>query len=124
MVVLWGRNVADTHTSEFRYLVKARENGAKIVVVDPRLCSTAAIADQWIPIKAQTDPALALGMMNVIISKDLHAKDWLRRELRGARSSCASPTARCLRDGEGEDAAWMVWDTAAEPGGAQHRPRA
>ena len=77
MVVLWGRNVADTHTSEFRYLVKARENGAKIVVVDPRLCSTAAIADQWIPIKAQTDPALALGMMNVIISKDLHAKDWL-----------------------------------------------
>ena len=41
MVVLWGRNVADTHTSEFRYLVKARENGAKIVVVDPRLCSTA-----------------------------------------------------------------------------------
>ena len=112
MVVLWGRNVADTHTSEFRYLVKARENGAKIVVVDPRLCSTAAIADQWIPIKAQTDPALALGMMNVIISKDLHAKDWLVansvapflvRESEGA----------LLRDGEGEDAAWMVWDTAA-----------
>ena len=112
MVVLWGRNVADTHTSEFRYLVKARENGAKIVVVDPRLCSTAAIADQWIPIKAQTDPALALGMMNVIISKDLHAKDWL------VANSVAPFLVResdgaLLRDGEGEDAAWMVWDTAA-----------
>ncbi|MEI3547162.1 MAG: molybdopterin-dependent oxidoreductase [Adlercreutzia sp.] len=112
MVVLWGRNVADTHTSEFRYLVKARENGAKIVVVDPRLCSTAAIADQWIPIKAQTDPALALGMMNVIISKDLHAKDWL------VANSVAPFLVResdgaMLRDGEGEDAAWMVWDTAA-----------
>ena len=79
MVVLWGRNVADTHTSEYRYLVKARENGAKIVVVDPRLCSSCAIADQWIPVKAQTDPALALGMMNVIIAHDLHAKDWLAR---------------------------------------------
>ena len=112
MVVLWGRNVADTHTSEFRYLVKARENGAKIVVVDPRLCSTAAIADQWIPIKAQTDPALALGMMNIIISKDLHAKDWL------VANSVAPFLVResdgaMLRDGEGEDAAWMVWDTAA-----------
>ncbi len=112
MVVLWGRNVADTHTSEFRYLVKARENGAKIVVVDPRLCSTAAIADQWIPIKAQTDPALALGMMNVIISNDLHAKDWL------VANSVAPFLVResdgaLLRDGEGEDAAWMVWDEAS-----------
>ena len=50
------------------------------------LCSTAAIADEWIPIKAQTDPALALGMMNVIISKDLHAKDWL----------CLLYTSRCV----------------------------
>ena len=29
MVVLWGRNVADTHTSEFRYLVKARETAPR-----------------------------------------------------------------------------------------------
>ncbi|MFR7404282.1 MAG: molybdopterin-dependent oxidoreductase [Coriobacteriaceae bacterium] len=96
MVVLWGRNVADTHTSEFRYLVKARENGAKIVVVDPRLCSTAAIADEWIPIKAQTDPALALGMMNVIISNTCTRRtgSWLTP---WRPSSCASPMARCAR---------------------------
>ena len=108
MVVLWGRNVADTHTSEYRYLVKARENGAKIVVVDPRLCSSCAIADQWIPIKAQTDPALALGMMNVIIAHDLHAKDWL------AKNSVApflvkESDGSYLMDGE----KWLVWDEAA-----------
>ena len=108
MVVLWGRNVADTHTSEYRYLVKARENGAKIVVVDPRLCSSCAIADQWIPVKAQTDPALALGMMNVIIAHDLHAKDWL------AKNSVApflvkESDGSYLMDGE----RWLVWDEAA-----------
>ena len=51
-------------------------------------------------------------MMNVIISKDLHAKDWL------VANSVAPFLVResdgaMLRDGEGEDAAWMVWDTAA-----------
>ncbi len=109
MVILWGRNVADTHTSEYRYLVKARENGAKIVVIDPRLCSSCAIADQWVPIKAQTDPALALGMMNVIISKDLHAKDWLTE-------NSVAPFLVNESDGsylmDGED--WLVWDSASE----------
>lgn len=106
MVVIWGRNVADTHTSEYRYLVKARENGAKIVVVDPRLCSTCAIADQWIPIKAQTDPALALGMMNYIISNDLHAKDWLVANS-VAPFLVSEEDGSHLKDGE----TWLVWDT-------------
>lgn len=109
MIVLWGRNVADTHTSEFRYLVQAREKGAKIVVVDPRLCSTAAIADQWIALKPQTDPALALGMMNVIIGNDLHDKEWLA-------AHSVAPFLVKESDGsylmDGED--WMVWDTATD----------
>ena len=45
----------------------AIKNGAKIIVIDPRQCSTAAMADEWIGINPQTDPALALGMMNWII---------------------------------------------------------
>ena len=77
---MWGRNVADTHTSELRDDVAARKNGAKVIVIDPRQCSTAAMADEWIPIKPQTDPALALGMMNWIIGNDLHAKDKLVEE--------------------------------------------
>ncbi len=113
MVVLWGRNVADTHTSEYRYLVKAHENGAKIVVVDPRLCSSAAIADQWIPIRPQTDPALALGMMNVIISRDLHAKDWLVKNS-NAPFLVKESDGTFLMSGEGEEAVWLVWDEATQ----------
>ncbi|AFM01974.1 anaerobic dehydrogenase, typically selenocysteine-containing [Desulfitobacterium dehalogenans ATCC 51507] len=78
LIILWGRNIADTHTSEMRYIIKARENGAKVIVIDPRQCSSAAVADQWIPIRPQTDPALALGMMNYMISRDLHDKAWLK----------------------------------------------
>ena len=80
LLIVWGRNLADTHTSELRDYVAARKNGAKVIVIDPRQCSTAAMADEWIGINPQTDPALALGMMNWIISHDRHAKGKLVEE--------------------------------------------
>ena len=106
LIILWGRNVVDTHTSETRYLIKARENGAKIIVIDPRQCPSAAIADQWIAINPGTDTALALGMMNIIISKDLHDKEWLRKY------SCApylvnDQDGKYMRDGNH----YLIWDT-------------
>ena len=35
LLIVWGRNVADTHTSELRDYVAARKNGAKVIVIDP-----------------------------------------------------------------------------------------
>jgi len=59
-----------------RILVDGLVNGAKLVVVDPRLCETAAKALQfggrWLPIKPGTDGALALALANVIISENLY----------------------------------------------------
>ena len=71
MIVLWGRNVADTHTSEFRYLVQAREQrcqdrGGRPAVLLRRAPSPTSGS----PSRPQTDPALALGMMNVIVSRE------------------------------------------------------
>lgn len=106
MIVIWGRNLADTHTSELRYIVRARERGAKIVYIDPRFSSTATIADQWIPIKPGGDSALALGMINWIIQNDLHDKEFL------SKHSCGSLLVRD-DDGtylRGEGDAYMVWD--------------
>jgi anaerobic selenocysteine-containing dehydrogenase len=49
-----------------------------VVVVDPDFCSTAAKADEWLPIKADTDAALALGMARIIIERKLYDADFLR----------------------------------------------
>ncbi len=76
-LIVWGRNVADTHTSEMRFYLNAKKNGTKVIMIDPRYCSTASVADQWIPIRPGGDTALALGMMNYIIGKNLHDKEWL-----------------------------------------------
>ena len=106
MIVLWGRNLADTHTSELRYIIHARERGAKVVYIDPRFSSTATIADQWIPVKPGSDSALALGAINWIIENDRHDKEYL------SQHSCGSLLVRdddgaYLRGDAGE---YMIWD--------------
>lgn len=112
LIVMWGRNIADTHTQELRYLIEAREKGAKVVVVDPRQCSTASVADEWIPIRPQTDPALALGMMKYIIENDLHDVEWLKAY------SCGPYLVReddkqYLKDAEGNYYCWN--ETTGQP---------
>ncbi len=106
LIIIWGRNLADTHTSELRDYVAARKNGAKVIVIDPRQSSTAAMADEWIPINPQTDPALALGMMNWIISNDLHNKEKLASES-VAPYLIRDDNGAYLRNAEG---AYLVWD--------------
>ena len=49
-------------TAYLESIDQAVKNGAKVIVIDPRQCSTAAMADEWIPLNPQTDPALALGI--------------------------------------------------------------
>ncbi|MGD8191574.1 DMSO/selenate family reductase complex A subunit [Brevibacillus ginsengisoli] len=79
LIILWGFNPTETifGTASF-YLRKAKENGAKIIVVDPRYSDTAiSLADEWIPLLPTTDNALMDAMMYVIITENLHDKKFL-----------------------------------------------
>lgn len=71
LVIIWGKNPADTAMHHMFHLKKARENGAKIILIDPLKTATAAVANQHLRIKPGTDGALALAMANVIINKGL-----------------------------------------------------
>ncbi|MBI2441411.1 MAG: molybdopterin-dependent oxidoreductase, partial [Lentisphaerae bacterium] len=63
-----------------RIMTRGRQNGAKLVVVDPNFSYTASRADEWVPIRPATDGALALAMAQVIIRDKLYdetfIKDW------------------------------------------------
>jgi len=69
--------------SHLQGFIKAKEQGAKVVVFDPRMSLTAAKADEWIPIKPGTDLAVILAMMNVIISEGLYDKDYVANYTHG-----------------------------------------
>jgi len=71
-IVVWGSNPAATWPLQGAAIMDAKERGARLVVIDPRLSETAAKADDWIRIKPGTDTDLALGFIQVIIEEKLY----------------------------------------------------
>jgi anaerobic dimethyl sulfoxide reductase subunit A len=79
-IILWGQNPSEMiFSTPYRdFLMQAKKNGAKIILIDPRYTDTAiAFADEWIPIKPTTDNAMMDAMGYVIITEKLHDQDFL-----------------------------------------------
>jgi len=53
-------------------MMTAKQSGGKLIVLDPRFTKTAALADEWFPIKPGTDMAFFLAIANVITSEKLY----------------------------------------------------
>ena len=84
LILLWGTNTVTTNLHLWPYVVRAqRENGAKVVVIDPVRTRTADRADQHVQPMPGTDAALALGMMHVIIGEDLFDSEYVERHTLG-----------------------------------------
>ncbi len=82
LILLWGFNPAETvfGTNTSLYLKRARQAGARLVVIDPRLSMTAqGLADEWVPIRPGTDNALMDAMAFVMITEGLHDQTFLDR---------------------------------------------
>ena len=80
-ILMWGWNPAEMidGTNSTYFLKKARQNGAKIICIDPRKTMTAVgLADEWIPIRPGTDTAMMTAMAYVIVSEEMHAADFIR----------------------------------------------
>ena len=48
-------------------IIEAQMNGAKIIVIDPRLSNTAAKADYWLPAYSGTEPAILLSIVRYLL---------------------------------------------------------
>ncbi|MFC1825054.1 molybdopterin-dependent oxidoreductase [Thermodesulfobacteriota bacterium] len=86
LIVMWGWNPANTIQDPETNLIlaRAREQGIRIVAVDPRYTDTAAtFADQWIPIRPGTDTAMLLAMAYVIITENLEDKVFIETHTTG-----------------------------------------
>jgi anaerobic selenocysteine-containing dehydrogenase len=79
-IIVWGMNMTSTNLHGWPFLLKARkDNGAKIVVIDPVRTRTARQADWHIPIRPGTDGALAMGLINEIIAQGLTDSDYVEK---------------------------------------------
>ena len=86
LILMNGFNPAETvfETNSNYHLARAKDAGAKVIVIDPRLSETAAtFADEWIPIKPTTDTALFVALAFVIFTEGLHDQEFLDRTCLG-----------------------------------------
>ncbi|MGL5346325.1 MAG: molybdopterin-dependent oxidoreductase [Peptostreptococcaceae bacterium] len=82
-IFIWGKNPAYTTIHTMAMIKKAKQNGAKIIVIDPLCTSTAKIADKYIRINPGTDGALAIAMAKVIINKGSYDINYINNYVEG-----------------------------------------
>ncbi|MEW5957975.1 MAG: molybdopterin oxidoreductase family protein, partial [Chloroflexota bacterium] len=70
--LIWisGANVAECAPITTDYVWQARENGARIIVVDPRITPIARTCDLFMPVKPGRDVALFNGILHLMIEND------------------------------------------------------
>lgn len=78
-----GSNTTEQHPLIARYLMRAREKGAKIIVADPRLIPLTQFSDYHLRQRPGTDVALLNGFMNVILNKGLEDKEFIDKRTEG-----------------------------------------
>jgi len=89
-IFLIGTNTTENHPV-IGYKIKSnvRKNDAKLIVADPRRTELAEMADVFMQFRPGTDVALVNGMMNVIISEGLMAKEFVAERTEGYEAMTA-----------------------------------
>jgi formate dehydrogenase major subunit len=79
VVLVMGGNAAEAHPCGFKWVIEAKiENGAKLVVIDPRFTRTASVADVYAPIRPGTDIAFLSGVIRYLLEKDQIQHEYVR----------------------------------------------
>ena len=97
LLVLWGCNVSEIYPVYIKWIDRIRNQGVKIIYIDPRQTPTSNFADSQIMLRPGTDGALALGAIRYIIKNDLHDKHYIDAYVNGFEGlakSCEPYTVR------------------------------
>ena len=104
LIVLWGVNPSATSIHLVPIIEKARENGARLVVVDPRRTPLARRADLHLAVRPGADLPVALAMIHALLARGTADREFLSQYATGVEE-LAIRAAR-----------WSIGDAAAEAG--------
>ena len=76
-IVIMGSNMAEAHPVGFRYVVEAREKGAKVIHVDPRFTRTSAMATSYVPLRPGTDIAFLGGLIRHVLESRREFREYV-----------------------------------------------
>lgn len=78
-LVIWGVNQAESYAPTWNDIAALKNKGTKFITVDPRKIPSAELGGLWLRIRPQTDGALAMGWLNVIINEGLYDKEFVEK---------------------------------------------
>lgn len=79
-IVAWGGNPAEAYVHAWHFICDAREQGAKLITVDPQFTTSAMHSDSYLPVTPGTDGAMMLAMINYIVEQGWQDTDFLKNK--------------------------------------------
>jgi anaerobic selenocysteine-containing dehydrogenase len=92
-IVIWGKNDRNTAPAAAEAILHARQQGAKLIVIDPVMTPFAKMADIWLQIKPGHDGQLAMAMIHEIIARGLYDADFVKDYCLGFKELKAATAA-------------------------------
>jgi formate dehydrogenase major subunit len=112
--VIEGSSMAEAHPVGFRWVMKAKERGARVIHVDPRFSRTSQLADMHLPIRAGSDIAFLGGLIRHVIETESYFKEYVINYTNASTIVCDA-----FRDTEDLDGLFSGFDSdrgAYDPG--------
>ena len=94
MIVLWGKNAAETNIHQMKFIDQALDAGAMLVVIDPRRTESSERADLLIQPRPGTDGALALAVAHRLIESGHIDEEFIAKHVLGFEAF-ASTVRKC-----------------------------
>ena len=83
LLILAGSNTAESHVIFHNRIKKAKKNGLKVVVIDPRFTDTAKSADLYLGIKAGSDIDFFNLISKRLIDEKLYDEEFVQKHING-----------------------------------------
>ena len=78
-----GSNAAEAHPVAMQHILRAKENGSKLIVCDPRYTRTAAHADQFVRFRPGSDVALIWGILWHVFENGWEDEEFIKQRVYG-----------------------------------------
>ncbi len=85
-IFIIGGNPAEAHPVSMQHIFRAKERGARLIVVDPRFTRTAAHADQYVRMRPGGDIAFIYGILWHIFKNKWEDRDFIQHRVYGIES--------------------------------------
>ncbi len=88
-IIIIGGNPAEAHPVSMLHVLNGKENGAPLIVVDPRFTRTAAHADEYVRIRPGADVGFLWGLARIILENGWEDREYLNSRVFGLEDALA-----------------------------------